>query len=234
MARQHLIAGRARTRWEGIQTDPYAGYQRRRAYAGGCPTSLSAAQAAMVAAGGTPPAYPEGYAGAQIDPECPPGTGNVNDKRYSCEAGMCAEEKPVCGCNVLGANTFALAPNGVAAGATINLAMDAGDACRWQPRSMLIVAYEADVANPERLAAPIVQVPTLLLNAAIGTIPMIRRIGANNFGIISDGYSDRKEITCVDWAPFTSVQNQGLTFTYLNIGANPVHIFNDMWGDNIG
>lgn len=227
MARQRLIAGRARADWEGIQ-QAYSGYtRRRRPYAGGCPPHGLTQEAGLRLAA----SHQAGFAG-QL--ECPPGTSNVNDKRYSCEAGMCAEEKPVCGCNVIGANTFALAPNGVAAGATVNLAVDAGDACRWQPRSLLLVAYEADVANPERLAAPIVQVPFLLLDARVGTIPMVRRIGANNFGIISDGYSDRKEITCVDWAPFTSVQNQGLTFSFLNIGANPVHMFTDNWGDNLG
>lgn len=227
--RQRLIAGRAREKWIGTGVTGIAGYTRRRAgIAGGCPPhGLSQGAGAALAA-----SHQAGFAGDAGG--CPPGTQNVNDNRYSCQAGMCAEEKPVCGCNVLGANTFALAPNGVAAGATAALAIDAGDACRWQPRSLLFVAYEADVANPERLASPIVQVPVLLLNSTVGTIPMIRRTGANNFGIISDGYSDRKEITCVDWAPFTSVQNQGNTQTFLNIGANPVHIFVDMWGDNLG
>lgn len=228
MARQRLIAGRRREQWPGLGVPPYAGYTRRRALAGGCPPQgLSQQAGALLAA-----SHQAGFAGQAGG--CPPGTQNVNDNRYSCQAGMCAEEKPVCGCNVIGANTFASDPTGLAAGAQRNLAIDAGDACRWQPRSLLIVAYEADVANPERLSAPIVQVPTLLLNATIGTIPMIRRTGANNFGIISDGYSDRKEITCVDWAPFTSVQNQGLTLSFLNIGSNPVHIFNDIWGDNLG
>ena len=208
MGRQRLIAGRARENWGQSMGTQYSGYTRRR--------------------GGN-----QGYAG-QAGGSCPTAPQNVNDNRYSCQASMCAEEKPICGCNVLGANTFALAPTGVAASAQANLAIDAGDACRWQPRSMLIVAYEADVANNERLASPIVQAPTLLLNAADGTIPQIRRVGANNFGIISDGYSDRKEITCVDWAPFTSVQNQGLTLTFLNINANPVHIFVILWGDNLG
>lgn len=205
--RQRLLAGRTREQWTGtgVQTQPYAGAPRRR----------------------------EGFAGDAGGCPTTPFNRNVNDARFSCQTSMCAEEPPVCGCNVIGANTFASDPTGLAAGTQRNLAIDAGDACRWQPRSLLIVAYEADVANPERLSSPIVQVPVLLLNATIGTIPMIRRTGANNFGIISDGYSDRKEITCVDWAPFTSVQNQGLTLSFLNIGANPIHIFNDIWGDNV-
>lgn len=147
---------------------------------------------------------------------------------------MCAQQLPVCGCNVIGGNTFALGANGIAAAAVAALAIDAGDACRWQPRSMLIVAYQADAVNAQRLAAPIVQSPVLLTNATVGTIPMIRRTGANQFGIISDGYSDRKELTCVDWSPFTSVQNQGLTLTFLNIGPNANHIFVILWGDNLG
>jgi len=172
----------------------------------------------------------EGYAGGS----CPTGNNNVNDNRYSCQSSMCEDEAPVCGCNVIGANTFDTDQNGVAAGVSRKLSIDAGDACRWQPRSMLIVGYDADAANAERLSSPVVQTPTVLLTASVGTIPMIRRTGANSFGIISDGYSDRKEITCVDWAPFTSVQNQGLTLEFLQVGANPLHIFVILWGDNLG
>ncbi len=172
---------------------------------------------------------------AQPGGACPvPRASNVNLNPYSCQAAMCAEQLPVCGCNVIGANTFVLAANGVAASANANLPIDAGDACRYQPRSMLLVAYQADTQIAQRLVAPIVQSPVLMLNATVGTIPMIRRTGANDFGIISDGYSDRKELTCLDWSPFTSVQNQGLTLSFLNIGPNANHIFVILWGDNLG
>lgn len=230
MKRQRLIAGRRTAEWTGL-TEAYSGYTRRRArpYAGGCPPSglTEAAAARLHASNAT------SYAG-QSNGACPTSSQNVNDNRYSCQASMCAEEAPVCGCNLLAGNTFVLFPLGVPAGGIANLAIDAGDACRWQPRSLLLVAYEADAVNPERLAAPIVQVPFLMINARVGSIPMMRRSGQNDFGAISDGFSDRKEITCVDWAPFTSVQNQGLTFTWVNIGPNPVHMFTDMWGDNLG
>ncbi len=175
-----------------------------------------------------------GYGGYAGQAACPPPTGvNVNDNRYSCQASMCAEEPPVCGCNVIGANTFDLAPTGVAISGLASLAIDAGDACRYQPRSLFLAAYAAGT-NPEELLDPCVSCPILLLNARVGTVPMIRRTGSNAFGILSDGYSDRKELTCVDWAPFTSIQNQGLTLDLLNIAGVIQHCFVILWGDNLG
>lgn len=179
----------------------------------------------------------QGFAGAGA--ACPT---NVNDSRYSCQGGQPGcDSLPACGCNVIGANTFNQDFNGaglglgLAAGAVGNLAIDAGDSCRWQPRSMLLTAYQAASVNPDQIDVGILAVPVLLTNARVGSIPMIRRTGAVQFGIISDGYSDRKEITCVDWAPFTSVQNQGLTLSFQNIADTlPIHVFVVLWGDNLG
>lgn len=235
---------RGRAQWRNKSMEAHANYGR--GPMGHCPPAglsqasfaqLAASQAAGYAAGyageqqcGVPSAYAQSAA-------CPT---NVNDNRFSCQVGMCAEQPPVCGCNVIGANSFnqAVAPNlvglGVPSGATVNLPIDAGDSCRYQGRSMLIVAYEADENTAETLATPCVSCPVLLLNARVGTVPMIRRVGSNAFGIISDGYSDRKELTCIDWAPFTSVQNQGLTLSLLNIATPDQHIFTIIWGDNLG
>ena len=185
-------------------------------------------------------ANPNGYAGQGA--ACPPSSQNVNDNRYSCQAGMCAEQPPVCGCNVIGANTFAIAPQGVVPAATAALAIDAGDTCRYQPRSLFIAAYRASTVAGEnellfqsQLTDGCVECPVVLTNARVGTIPMIRRTGANQFGILSQAYSDRKELTCVDWAPFTSVQNQGLTMDFLQINSQAnYHIFVVLWGDNLG
>lgn len=179
-----------------------------------------------------------GHAGqAMAGGACP--TRNVNDASFSCQGAMAEEDlPPVLGCNVLGGNTFATAyggpgTEGLGVPTTVQaaIAIDAGDACRYRSRSLLIAAYQADAATPNIVVAG--QVPTLLVNARIGTIPQIRRTGALQFGIISDGYSDRKELTCVDWAPFTSVQNQGLTLEFYNLLADTVHIFVDIWGDNL-
>ena len=179
-----------------------------------------------------------GMAGAAMaGGACP--TRNVNDANFSCQGAMSEEDlPPVLGCNVLGGNTFNLNVQGgagvglgVPTATNVAIAIDAGDACRYRSRSLLIASYVADAATPNIVVAG--QVPTLLTNARIGSIPQIRRTGALQFGIISDGYSDRKELTCVDWAPFTSVQNQGLTLEFYNLLADTVHIFADIWGDNL-
>ena len=194
----------------------------------------------------------QGYAGQAMGTHAPPAPAymnvhshpsqqgqacpqNVNDNRFSCQAGMCGEQPPVCGCNVIGANTIEdNGGTGLAPGATGNLAIDAGDSCRYQPRSLFIAAYAAST-DAGLILNPCQGCPVLLLNATVGTIPMIRRTGQNSFGILSDAYSDRKELTCVDWAPFTSVQNQGLRLTFLQINETlNYHIFVVLWGDNLG
>jgi len=208
------------------------GMTRQRGPMGHCPPN-GLSEAAGMALSANP-----GYAGqsnmvaAAQGAACPQ---NVNDNRFSCQAGMCAEQPPVCGCNVIGANTLEdNAGLGIAAGAQANLAIDAGDSCRYQPRSLFIAAYAA-AATAGQIVNPCDSCPVLLLNATVGTIPMIRRTGQTSFGILSDAYSDRKELTCVDWAPFTSVQNQGLRLTFLQINENlPFHIFVVLWGDNLG
>ena len=185
------------------------------------------------AQGGPVPAYMNVHSHPSQQEACPQ---NVNDNRFSCQAGMCAEQPPVCGCNVIGANT--LEDNGglgLAPGATSNLAIDAGDSCRYQPRSLFIAAYAASAVTPGLIVNPAAGAPVLMLNATVGTIPMIRRTGQTSFGILSDAYSDRKELTCVDWAPFTSVQNQGLRLTFLQINETlNFHVFVVLWGDNLG
>ena len=210
-----------------LQRGPYAGNMM-----GHCPPQ-GLAPAAIAQLGGS---AAQGYAGQAA---CPPTSQNVNDNRYSCQAGMCAEQPPVCGCNVIGANTFAIAPTGVVASATAALAIDAGDTCRYQPRSLFIAAYRASTGGNELLFESAtndgcVECPVVLTNARVGTIPMIRRTGANQFGILTQAYSDRKELTCVDWAPFTSVQNQGLTLDFLQVNEANYHIFVVLWGDNLG
>lgn len=146
---------------------------------------------------------------------------------------MCERLPPVCGANVLGWNTLAIAQSGVAPGVSITIPLDAGDACKWQPRALFLAAFEADGVTAQRLASPLVQLPFLLLNASVGSIPQIRRANRIDFGILSDAYSDRKELTAVDWAPFTSVQNQGLSFIVQSIVNENIHIFGVVWGDNL-
>lgn len=152
----------------------------------------------------------------------------------------CNTKAPYCGCNVLGGNTFvddfgAGAGLGIPTLGTAVLQIDAGDACRWQPRSLHLIAFPAGLNANEIAATTTVdgRVPVVLTNAAVGSIPMIRRTGQLNFGIISTGYSAEKELTCVDWAAFTSTQNQGLSLSIYNPNTVPVHAFVDLWGDNL-
>lgn len=197
----------------------------------------------QVAAGARFAGMMAGMAGQQgggcPTPASAPYVNNVNLNPFSCQGTMAREDPgPVLGCNVLGANTlnqvFGVIGQGlgVAPGAQAQLSIDAGDSCRYRPRALLIVGYQADdTANI--IATPIVQAPLLLINAFVGNVGVIRRGGLLQFGIISDGFSDRKELTCVDWTPFTSVNNQGLNLTLQSIFGTNMHFFLDLWGDNL-
>lgn len=166
------------------------------------------------------------------------GCGVVQDAVSAIYAGMeqCGAEEVTCNCNVLGGNTFAVNADGfsgvglgIAPGRQAEIRIDSGDACRWQPKNLLLVAYRAS-NTVNQLANPIERLPFLLLNAQIGTISMIRRVGDVGFGIVSDGYSDNKDLTCVDWASFIATNNQGLTLTVYNPNDVSVHVFADLWG----
>lgn len=202
------------------------------------------AQAQQVAAGQRFAGMMAGMAGQSgacptAAPASSPYVNNVNLNPFSCQGTMAREDPgPVLGCNVLGANTLNQAFGGIGTGLGVGpgaqalLSIDAGDSCRYRPRSLLLVGYLADaVAN--LIAAPVTQVPLLLTNAFVGNVGVIRRGGLPQFGIISDGFSDRKELTCVDWTPFTSVNNQGLNLTLQSIFGANTHFFLDLWGDNL-
>lgn len=165
---------------------------------------------------------------------CGPGAAVIQAMGPSCEE--CGAPTLDCECNVLGASTFNTNQGsglglGLGPGATGRLNVDAGDACRWQAKWLLLVAFRA--SNTENLLAnPIERLPFVLLNARVGNISQIRRNGVNNlsFGIITDGYSDNKDLTCVDWASFTSTNNQGLTLDIYNPNDVAIHAFADLWG----
>lgn len=190
---------------------------------------------------GTPQTY-AGYAGQN-------GAGCgveafVNGPAVDPRGAGCAVAPPYCGCNVLGGNTLqdatGAAQAGLAAGACQTITIDSGDACRWQPRSILVSAYAAS-ATVGQIDCVLGRVSGLITQVRIGSIPMIRRPGSatqQGFGIIIDGYSDNKELTCVDWSAFTSTNNQTLQIEVCNIcdvagTPNGVHFFVDLWGDNL-
>lgn len=119
---------------------------------------------------------------------------------------------------------------GVAIGDTVTLTITAGDACMFQPRAMYIAAYEfqgaTTVANNARL-------PLLLRAANVGNVSMLRRTDTQGSGIITDPFNADKQLTPVDWAAFSSINEQSLTLTLQNINNTLVHVYVDIWGDNI-
>lgn len=215
-----------RVNWagRGLATPrPYAGGYAQHGYAG-------ASTAQPMQPTGRPMQPPNGA----CPPAFPPGCGptNPNQGVFACQGGLCDYAEPVCGANALGFNTLNDFANGIPAGtASAQLSIDSGDACKFMARALFLVAYEADAVTAGRVASPLVQLPILIVNVRVGTQPQIRRIDQLQFGIISDGFSDRKEITPVDWKPFTSTQNQGLIIAFASITNEPVHAFGILWGD---
>jgi hypothetical protein len=98
----------------------------------------------------------------------------------------CERSAPICGADVIGATSLTDAPAGVAVGAQTTLTVTAGDACQFQPRALYIAAYEFQaataIANSTRL-------PLLMLAANVGNVSMLRRLGTNAAGIITDPYN---------------------------------------------
>lgn len=164
-------------------------------------------------------------------PSCPQPGYNVVDNPSSCQGPMCERLPPICGASVIGFNTLTTNLLGVAPGATVTIPVTAGDACGYQARALFLAAFEADANTNSRLASPLVQLPFILINVRVGSVPQIRRAGQLQFGILSDAYSDQKELTPVDFARFTSVQQQGLEFDVQAITNESVHIFGVVWGD---
>jgi hypothetical protein len=146
---------------------------------------------------------------------------------YSCEV-----KPPRCNCHVIGGNTLNNAdfPNGVATGAQWTITLDSGDAAFFVPYYIFLQAFETGaVANLAITGNP---VPTILQDSLSGREPNLRRASTTDpsFGIITTVYGQEKEIECVDWNRFASVNRQQLTLIGQNVVDVAVHVFANIWG----
>lgn len=142
----------------------------------------------------------------------------------------CDRVAPVCGADLIAANSMEDNITGIAVGAEFVLTITAGDACQFQPRALYIAAYEfqaaTTIANANRL-------PLLLRAANVGNVSMLRRTNTLGAAVITDPFNAQKQLTPVDWSAFSSVNEQSLTLTFQNINNVIIHGFVAIWGDNL-
>ncbi len=188
-----------------------------------------------------PPAPPPGTPGGDTrtpDGEClpcgPGQTGTPHGRRvyYDNQSYSCAIRPQRCDCHVIGGNTllsdqFA---TGVASGSFATVTLDSGDASFFVPYYMHIVALEVgSVANLAVTGGPLL---VNLQDSRSGRAPNMRRASDTDpsFGVPTLVYGQEKELECVDWNRFASVNNQQLTITFFNPQTVAVHIFVNLWG----
>lgn len=155
------------------------------------------------------------------------GRAHYKEHNYSCEV-----KPPRCNCHVIGGNTLNNAnfANGVASGAAWTVTLDSGDASFFVPYYIFIQAFETGaVANLAIVTPPL---PTILQDSLSGREPNLRRANTADpsFGIITTVYGQEKELECIDWKKFASVNNQQLTLSGQNITDVAVHVFCNIWG----
>jgi hypothetical protein len=180
-----------------------------------------------------PPPQPPGGQGECLP--CGPGqTGTPHGRRvyYDNQTYSCAIRPQRCDCHVIGGNTLesTLYPTGVASGAFATVTLDSGDASFFVPYYMHIVALEVgSVANLAVTGTPLL---VNMQDSKSGRAPNMRRASETDpsFGVPTLVYGQEKELECVDWNRFASVNNQQLTITFYNPQTVAVHIFVNLWG----
>lgn len=186
-------------------------------------------------AGPGPTAPPSGGGGGGGD--CGPYTtqrgGAGHGRRVVYEDGYsCAIRPPRCECQVIGGNTLNSTqfPTGIASGAFGTVTLDSGDASYFVPYFMHIVALE--VGATANLSVTGTALMVLMQDSKSGQEPNMRRASTTNqaFGVPTLVYGQEKELECVDWNRFASVNNQQLLLTFNNPNTVAVHIFVDLWG----
>ncbi len=133
-----------------------------------------------------------------------------------------------CGVDVLGSTTLASNPAGIAVGGQGVLTVTAGDACQFQPLAAYLAAYErqADTA-----VADAVRVPMLLISLLIGNVSALRRLGGIGSGIISDPFNAQQATPlAIRTGPFSSTNEQNMTWTLQNLNNVVIHEFLNIWG----
>ena len=144
----------------------------------------------------------------------------------------CPVQPPRCDCHVIGTNTLGGNQIGIAtlAGRFGAVTADSGDASYFVPYFIFITAFGVG-ATPNSTVAGAAR-PMLLSDARSGREPNLRRASTTDpsFGILTTVYSDQKEIECVDWLRFASINNQELRIDLYNPNDVAVHGFVDIWG----
>jgi hypothetical protein len=144
----------------------------------------------------------------------------------------CPVQPPRCDCHVIGSNTLGGNQIGVAslAGRFGTVTLDSGDASYFVPYYIFIVGFGVG-ADPDNTILT-VPLPLLLQDSRSGREPNLRRASTTDpsFGIITTVYGDQKEIECVDWRKFASINNQQNTITLYNPNDAATHAFVDLWG----
>lgn len=198
------------------------------------PPSRGAAGAYVARGPSLPPPPP---AGGSCEPCGPWTTGQTgaahgrrvyyNDRKYSC-----AIRPPRCDCHVIGSNTLNSTqfPTGIASGTFGTVTLDSGDASFFVPYYMHIVALE--VGATAALSVTGAPQAVLMQDSTSGREPNMRRASTTDpsFGVPTLVYGQEKELECVDWNKFASVNNQQLQLTFFNPQTVAVHIFVNLWG----
>ena len=145
--------------------------------------------------------------------------------------GPCPVKPPRCDCHVIGGNT--LGTTGIATGVTAaarfgTVTIDSGDAGYFVPYYIFVTAFQFN-SNTTVTGAPVM---VLLQDSKSGQEPNLRRASTTDpaFGVATLVYGREKELECVDWRNFASVNNQQLQLTFYNPRDFAVHVFVAMWG----
>lgn len=133
-----------------------------------------------------------------------------------------------CGVDVLGSTTLASNPLGIAIGGQGVLTVTAGDACQFQPLAAYLASYERQgdvaIANEDRA-------PMLLIALLIGNVSALRRLGGIGSGIITDPYNAQQATPlAIRTGPFSSTNEQNMTWTLQNLNNFVIHEFINVWG----
>lgn len=147
------------------------------------------------------------------------------------QCGPCPVKPPRCDCHVIGGNT--LGTTGVPTGATAaarfgTVTVDSGDAGFFVPYYIFVTAFQFN-SNTTVTGTPVM---VLLQDSKSGQEPNLRRASTTNpaFGIATLVYGREKELECVDWRRFASVNNQQLQLSFYNPRDFAVHVFVALWG----
>ena len=143
----------------------------------------------------------------------------------------CPVKPPRCDCHVIGGNT--LGTTGIATGATAaarfgTVTVDSGDAGFFVPYYLYVTAFQFNAAQTV-VGLPVM---VLLTDSKSGQEPNLRRASTTDpsFGIATLVYGREKELECVDWQRFASVNNQQLLLSFYNPRDFAVHVFVALWG----